>query len=46
MAGIGGWENEGGSVAGAGVSDAPVAAPPRAGPKAANSGRIVKPKAA
>jgi hypothetical protein len=36
MAGIGGWENEGGSIAVAGGSGAPVAAPPRARSQAAD----------
>ena len=44
-AGIGGWENEGGSMAVSGPIDAPVA-PARAGQAAAHHGRIIEPKAA
>jgi hypothetical protein len=43
---IGGWENEGGSIAVAGSGEATVAATPRAGSQAGERDLIIQPKAA
>lgn len=43
---IGGWENEGGSIAVAGSGDAAAAATPPAGSQAGERDRIIQPKVA